>query len=62
MTEKRVLLSRPKDETLEAYKAWMQEMIEHLTGRKSPDGSITDEEWVQYHTNFWLGQEIKDEE
>lgn len=56
MTGKKVLVSRPKDETLEAYKAWMQEMIEHLTGRKSPDGSVTDEKMAEYHKNFWRGQ------
>jgi len=57
MTGKRVLVSRPKDDSLESFKAWMQEMIKHLTGRTKPDGSLTDEEWVEMHNNFVRGQE-----
>jgi sulfur relay (sulfurtransferase) DsrC/TusE family protein len=48
-----VLLSQPKDKSLEAFKAWMQEMTKHLTGREKTDGTITEEEWIQYHKNFW---------
>ena len=54
--KKRVLLSRPKDKSLEAYKAWMQEVIKHLTGRDEPDGTVTVEEYIQYHKNFWAAQ------
>jgi len=38
---KGLLLSRPKDESLEAYQAWIMEMFYHLTG-KTEDNSTTE--------------------
>ena len=43
-----VLLSRPKDKSHDVLKTWMQELTKHLTGREKSDGTITEEEWIQY--------------
>ncbi len=51
MTNKRVTLSRPKDRSLQAYKEWMIEFSKRLLG--GVDDTITDEEWEQYHKQFW---------
>ena len=51
MSKKGVLLSRPKDKNLEAYKAWISEMV-HITGKKS-DNSMSESEWEQAWKDFW---------
>jgi len=48
---KRPLFSRPKDDSLEAFKAWIGEMFTHLTGRT--ESSMTEEEWVESWKKFW---------
>ena len=50
MSEK-VLLSRPKDKSLKAFKAWVDEIYKHLTGKS--DDSITDEEMEARWKEFW---------
>jgi hypothetical protein len=43
---------RPKDESLEAYKAWMTEIAERLAG----DETVirwTEEEWIANWKKFW---------
>lgn len=56
------LFSRPRDDSLKAYKGWILVMFCHITGKLGYDGSITEEEWIQYHKNFWNAQkEIEDQ-
>jgi hypothetical protein len=49
----KVLLSRPKDNSFEAFKAWMNEIYKHLTGKSDDDGSLTDEELKTAWKEFW---------
>lgn len=52
---KPVMLSRPKDESLEAYKAFISEIFKHLTGRdisEAPDAP-TEEKWQSSWRKFW---------
>jgi len=51
MTEKSVLLSRPQDESLEAFKAWISEFVEHLIGPH--ESTFTEEEWLDAWQKFW---------
>jgi hypothetical protein len=51
MANKKVLLSRPKDKSLEAYKQWIKEITFHLTGKN--DDSMTEEKWIESWKEFW---------
>jgi len=51
MTEKSVLFSRPQDESLEAFKAWITEFVEHLIGPH--ESTLTEEEWLDAWQKFW---------
>ena len=51
MNKRRVILSRPRDRSFEAYKEWMTEFSMRLLG--PVDETITDEEWKEYHKQFW---------
>jgi hypothetical protein len=51
---KGVLLSRPKDESLEAFKAWILEMTKHLTGKSVDDGSRPKKIGLGVGKNFGL--------
>ena len=44
MAKQKVLFSRPKDKSLEAFKAWILEMYEHLTGKR--EDNTTEEQWI----------------
>jgi sulfur relay (sulfurtransferase) DsrC/TusE family protein len=46
-----VTFSRPKDKSLEAYKAWMSEIAARLTTQKSI--KLTEEEWRKSWKDFW---------
>ena len=60
MTEnKKVLLSRPKDESLEAFKEWMTEFIKHLKGQDW-EVDVSEDAWVKYWKKFYRGKETKD--
>jgi len=47
----KVTLSRPKDKSLEAYKAWITE----ITLRLNPNAkeTLTEEQWVDRWKRFW---------
>jgi hypothetical protein len=45
-------ISRPKDESLEAYKAWMMEIAKRLTADNAPI-QWTEEEWIENWKKFW---------
>lgn len=46
-----VTFSRPKDKSLEAYKAWMSEIAARLTTQKSI--KLTEAEWRKSWKDFW---------
>jgi hypothetical protein len=52
MDKKVAILSRPKDKSLEAYKAWIKEFTFRLTGKNNPS-SMTEEMWVERWKTFW---------
>jgi hypothetical protein len=45
-------VSRPKDKSLEAYKAWITEIAERLTTNRMGI-SWTEEEWIANWKKFW---------
>jgi hypothetical protein len=49
---KRIDVSRPQDQTLETYKAWMTEMAKQLTMGKN-EIQWTEEEWIVNWKKFW---------
>lgn len=51
MTKRKVLFSRPKDKSLEVYKAWILDMCEHLTGKREDD--MSEERWTELWKAFW---------
>jgi hypothetical protein len=50
------VLSRPKDKSLEAFKAWIREITKSLGGSEE---EMTEEEWVQGWKDFWNGVQSK---
>jgi len=56
MAKQKVLFSRPKDKSLEAYKAWILDMCEHLTGKREND--ISEERWIAFWKAFWADRSI----
>lgn len=42
--------TRPIDRSLEAYKAWIQNMVIRLGGS---GGDMTEEQWIEAHREFW---------
>ena len=51
MADKKPFLSRPKDRTLEAYKAWMLEIINHIAPNAKK--TMTEEKWLAGWKKFW---------
>lgn len=49
---KKFTVSRPKDKSLEAYKAWVTEIAERLTTNKTGI-RWTEEEWMANWKKFW---------
>ena len=50
--EEKRFLSRPKDRTLEAYKAWMTEIIDRMLPSDNPR-VMTDQDWEDGWKIFW---------
>jgi hypothetical protein len=51
-TRDRVTMSGPKDQTLNAYKAWIRDIARRLTTEKSSI-KLTEAEWAAYWKDFW---------
>lgn len=51
-TYKKFTVSRPKDKSLEAYKAWMTELAERLTTEKT-EIKWMEKEWIENWKKFW---------
>ena len=49
---KSLTLSRPKDRSVEAYKAWMMEIARRLTTEPKAI-KLTQAEWVAHWKEFW---------
>ena len=49
-----VIFSRPKDDTFEAYKAWILSMTRALTGQDNDD--MTEDQWREEWREFWAGR------
>ena len=49
---KRVTVLRPKDKSLEAYKAWIREIAKKLTTGNA-EVKWTEEEWIANWKKFW---------
>jgi hypothetical protein len=52
---KPITLSRPKDTSLDAYKAWMMELCKRLT-TKEICIVLSDEEWIANWNAYWKEQ------
>lgn len=50
--KKKVMFSRPKDKSVEAYKAWIMEIAKRLTTEHSAI-KLTEAEWVANCREFW---------
>lgn len=49
---KKVSVSRPRDQSLEAYKDWMMELAKRLTTEKTGI-KWTEKEWIENWKKFW---------
>lgn len=49
---KKIAVSRPKDKSFEAYKAWMSELAQRLTTQET-DIMWTEKEWIENWEKFW---------
>ena len=59
-TRRNLKYSKLQDKSLEAYKAWVNAIYFHLTGRT--DDTKTDEQWEQSWREFWQNaQQPRDE-
>jgi hypothetical protein len=47
----KVILSRPKDESLESYKAWTMEFARMLN--PNAKDNMTEERWIEEWKAFW---------
>jgi hypothetical protein len=56
----RVTSSRPKDESLEAYKAWISDIASRLTTKKTTI-TFTEEEWIENWQEFWKKSRSSDQ-
>ena len=45
-------ISRPKDNSLEAYKAWLMEIIKRLT-KEGTEVRLTEDEWIASWKEYW---------
>jgi hypothetical protein len=50
--KKKVMFSRPKDKSVEAYKAWIMEIAKRLTTQYSAI-KLTETEWVANCKEYW---------
>ena len=54
---KSLTLSRPKDRSVEAYKAWMMEIASRLTTEPKAI-KLTQAEWVASWKEFWTEKSV----
>ena len=57
-SDERPTVPGPKDRSLEAFKAWIKELIDRFTSQKN-EIILTEEEWVRYWKEYWREQTNK---
>lgn len=50
--KKKVLLSRERDKSFEAFKDWINELFTHITGRPASDEEMTEEQWIRAYRKY----------
>ena len=61
MTQNRkVLYLRPRDKSLEAFKAWISALMVHLTGEERDN--MSEEQWRAYWLKFWAAGDAQNAE
>lgn len=48
----RAATSGPKDGSLEAFKAWISELVNRFTSNKA-EIEMTEQEWIRYWKEYW---------
>lgn len=61
MKTTKVKLSRPKDQSLEAFKEWMTGVMVGLLG-EGGGSDITEEKWESAWVKFWKNKDAKNAE
>lgn len=51
--------SRPRDKSVEAYKAWMMQIAERLTTERNKI-ELTDAEWLLHCKEYWKEKQAGD--
>jgi hypothetical protein len=49
---KRIFFSRPRDKSLQAYKAWILNTLKRINP-DAKDDSMTEEKWIEHWQKFW---------
>jgi hypothetical protein len=57
-SDERPTISGPKNKSLQAYKIWIQELVNRFTSDKT-NIILTEEEWVRYWQEYWKEQNRK---
>ena len=57
---KKVLYLRPKDKSLEAFKAWISALMVHLAGEERDN--MSEEQWRAYWLKFWAAGDSQNAE
>ena len=58
--KKEVLFLRPRDKSLEAFKAWISVLMVHLTGEERDN--FSEEQWRAYWQKFWASDDASNAE
>jgi hypothetical protein len=51
-SNERAATSGPRDSSLEAFKAWIRELINRFTSNKA-EIAMTEQEWIRYWKEYW---------
>ena len=53
--------SRPKDQSLEAYKTWVLAEFEAMSGKPAPepDDAYSPEDWAKHHRRYWESRGVE---
>ena len=54
--DKKVVVSLPKDKSLEAYKEWVIDLAKRLTKNEFV---LSEQEWIENWKEFWRGEPRK---
>jgi hypothetical protein len=51
-SNERAAMSGPKNSSLEAFKAWISELLSRFTSNKA-EIAMTEQEWIRYWKEYW---------